>query len=161
MDGTTLVPLKFASDQTFDTYKECFNKVLKAKFKEQADSDKSEGGFGEKAGTLLADTGFIFLEGLESIGDCASICKTPLFYLTQSVSEGPVKRNCMGALKDELSFIPVSAIAGLTAMVLFAGLILGMPICSGFNKEEAGEEGGAAGESELPAAAKGEENPVV
>jgi hypothetical protein len=162
MDGKTPVPLKFAADNSFDTYKECYNKVLKAKFKEEADSDSSSGSFGEKAGTLLADTGFLFLEGLESIGGCASICKKPLFYLTRSVTEGPVSRHCMGALKDELSFKIVSAIGGLTALVLFAGMILGMPICSGFNKDEAGEDGeekaAPAGETELGAA---KENPVA
>ena len=136
MDGKTPVPLKFTSGTTYDSYKECFNSVLKAKFKKQADSDSSTGSFGAKASTLLADTGFAFLEGLETIGDCAAICKTPLFYVTLSVSEGPAKRNCMGALKDELSFKIVSAISLLTALVLFAGVILGMPICSGFNKDD-------------------------
>lgn len=157
MDGTTPVPLKFAADNSYDTYKECYNNVLKAKFKEQADSDSTDGSFGEKAGTLLADTGFLFLEGLESIGGCASICKKPLFYLTRSVTEGPVKRDCMGALKDELSFKVVSLIAGLTAFVLFAGMVIGMPICSGFNKED-GEEGEEKkGETEMAAS---KENPV-
>jgi hypothetical protein len=156
----TPVPLKFTSDTSYDTYKKCFYEKLEAKFKEEADKDASGESFGAKAGGLLADTGFLFLEGLESIGSCASICKTPLFYLTRSVSEGPVKRNCMGALKDDLSFKLVSAIAGLTAFVLFAGMILGMPICSGFNKEE--EEGAApAGETELPAAKENQENPVA
>lgn len=155
----TPVPLKFTSDTSYDTYKKCFYEKLEAKFKEESDKDASGDSFGAKAGGLLADTGFLFLEGLESIGSCASICKTPLFYLTRSVSEGPVKKNCMGALKDELSFKLVSAIAGLTAFVLFAGMILGMPICSGFNKEE--DEDEKKGETELPAAKENQENPVA
>jgi len=63
----------------------------------------------------------------------------------------------MGALKDELSFKVVSLIAGLTAFVLFAGMVIGMPICSGFNKED-GEEGEEKkGETEMAAS---KENPV-
>ena len=54
--------------------------------KRLTDKDASGESFGAKAGGLLADTGFLFLEGLESIGSCASICKAPLFYLTRSVS---------------------------------------------------------------------------
>lgn len=78
----------------------------------------------------------MFLEGLETIGDCAAICKKPLFYVTKSVSIGPARRYCMDALRDELSFKVVSAISLLTALVLFAGIVLGMPLCSGLNKEE-------------------------
>lgn len=124
---------------------------MKAKFKDQADSDSSEGSFGEKAGTLLADTGFLFLEGLESIGGCASICKRPLFYITKTVTEGPVERDCMGALKDELTFKGVSAIAGVTAFVLFSGMILGLPICSGFNKDDEEKEDDKKGDTEMAA----------
>lgn len=90
MDGQTPVPLKFSSSgKSYYTYEECYDKVLKEKFEKEAEKARNnteEGGeknsFGDRANNLLADTGLVFLEGLESIGKCASICNKPLFYIT-------------------------------------------------------------------------------
>ena len=69
MDGKTLVPLKFGSTGTsYDTYEECYEKVLKEKFEKEAKGEPEEGSFGDRAGNLLADSGLLFLEGLETIG---------------------------------------------------------------------------------------------
>ena len=70
----------------------------------------------------------------------------------------------MGALKDEFSFTVVSLIAGLTAVFLFAAMVIGMPICSGFNPEEGdGEKDGEKykeGEQK-PETELAKENPVA
>ena len=140
MDGETLVPLKFTSSGTsYDTYEQCYENVLKEKFKKEAEKAKNEteGGedettFGDRAGNLLADSGLLFLEGLESIGKCASICNKPLFYITQPVEKGPVPRDCMTALKDELSFKLPANIALLSALALFAQTLISIPLCCKF-----------------------------
>ena len=54
MDGQTPVPLKFdSSGTTYDTYEECYEKVLKEKFEKEAKENTTEGSFGNRANNLL------------------------------------------------------------------------------------------------------------
>ena len=47
--------------------------------------------------------GFDFLTDLENRYDCASLCETPLFYLTKDVSLGPPPIDCVTATVDVMT----------------------------------------------------------
>jgi hypothetical protein len=46
--------------------------------------------------------GYKFLSDLEEKFNCASICSTPLFYITKDVKEGPPTNDCVTAAMDDL-----------------------------------------------------------
>ena len=59
--------------------------------------------------------------------DCASLCSTPLFYLTKDVKMGPPQTDCISA-----SLKAVSEQKGPSAVWLITGLLLLISVAGGF-----------------------------
>lgn len=72
------------NSQTFETWEECYNKVLKAKSQGDEKGDPKWAQL-EK---FIRDGGLDFVRELETSLNCASACKVPLFYATRSIADG-------------------------------------------------------------------------
>ena len=85
--------------------------------------------------------GYDLLAGLEEKYTCASICSTPLFYLTKDVKEGPPEQDCLTAALTEIGSqtgpAAVCAVAGILLLISVAG---GFVLCSKTKKEDMMDE---------------------
>jgi len=73
------------------------------------------------------------LEQFEASLDCASLCKTPLFYMSRTVNDGPVTQDCFDPLVEKFDQPLVSVISLLTGLICLAAMIMSFPLCMGFS----------------------------
>jgi len=104
----------------FTDFMTCYEEVI-APLTLEEDSD-----YAEAAEQFFENGGAEFVEQFESSLDCASICETPLFYLSVSISEGPPTQDCMTPIMENLD----QPIAG--GVALFTGIICLMAFCASF-----------------------------
>ena len=133
-DDAQWTPLTFASTgTTFETWEDCYNGKLKA----QSTANPNDGKWKDMV-AFMQSGGFDFLNELEESYDCASICTTPLFYLTRSIKDGRPKTDCITGLIDGNSGTMQTAglVSVVTALILLVGAIGAFPLCSGFSEQE-------------------------
>jgi hypothetical protein len=91
-----------------NTYRECYEKALKPMFDDEANKPESQKD-PELAETMLFvdkffnQGGYDFLTDLENTYECASLCETPLFYLTKDVRLGKPQIDCVTATVDAMT----------------------------------------------------------
>ena len=89
--GEILFPLKWTNDPSdaYNTFKECYEKVLKPK-------EKYSGNFDESVDSFFDGGGYEFFSELEqTYQNCASGCKPTLFYLTLDINKGMPTQECI------------------------------------------------------------------
>ena len=75
--------------------------------------------------------GYTFLSDLEERYKCASLCKAPLFYISQDVSEGPPEVDCLTALAEDItSNSAIAGVAAVTGILLLISTAGGFVLCS-------------------------------
>ena len=132
----SVIVFNYAATDFKRTYGECYEKGLKPKF--EAENAKGEGekdpqlaATMEKVQMFFDKGGYELLADLEDKYTCASICSTPLFYLTKDIKEGPPTQDCLTAALNEIGSQTgpaiVCAIAGILLLISVAG---GFVLCS-------------------------------
>jgi hypothetical protein len=78
------------------------------------------------------------LEDLYKDTKCAGMCKTPVFYWSRSLADGPPETDCFKAAVEAMSdgTGPAGAVAILSALALIVAGIGGFPLCTGFNDKK-------------------------
>lgn len=79
----------------------------------------------------------LFKKFEKEYGDCTSICKPPLFYLSLDVSKGKPKNECIKAIVDragENLKEPAQYLLLVCCTMLFS-ICCAFPICSGYFKK--------------------------
>lgn len=75
--------------------------------------------------------GYKFLSDLEEKFNCASVCSTPLFYITKDVKEGPPTNDCVTAAMEELmqnqNAVIICAATGILLLISISGAFV---LCS-------------------------------
>jgi len=111
---------------TYDTYKECYEKVLS---KSSSSSDDANVKKVKKAmASFVNGGGFSLLNDFETKYDCAGFCKTPLFYVTKSVNLRPSKE-CIRPIVKNLS--EFAYYIGFVALISFFANFCGF--CGSFS----------------------------
>ena len=127
---------------SYDTYKDCYLKVLSANdataapaqsnpptTKQKAEKKAYE--FKQAMSKFAKGGAFTVLEEVEKNFKCAGFCETPLFYATLSVSERPAQE-CITPLTTELG--NAGRVAGVVALLSFlvaaCGCCGSFPLCS-------------------------------
>lgn len=140
-DNSAILPLVWVpSDELyFDNFAECYNdhkkKVINTTTTEQYNAlsatKKTMYDFFNKGG-------FDFLSALESDFQCASLCKVPLFYITQSMDEGRPTQTCVqGVIKGLSHAFGLAGICTvLTGVMLLLAAVGSFPLCCARNREE-------------------------
>jgi hypothetical protein len=100
--------------------------------------DESSDGVWTDSKKFLSEGGLDFLELIETEFDCASMCKTPLFYMTRSIEDGMPEQDCLsGTLKGMgKKGRPAAIVALITALLLFIAMVGAFPLCTGFKKQD-------------------------
>jgi hypothetical protein len=157
MDYTPEERTKMATDGTYDapviifaydekvynsTYKECYDGNLTKIFKEEEakpDNKKDP----ELINTMkMVDKffnggGYTLLSDFEKKFNCASICTTPLFYLSKNVIEGPPTQDCLTASVEAIGKnVGPAVIAAVTGILLLISTASGFVLCSKTRPED-------------------------
>lgn len=130
-DNAEWTPLTFASSgETFESWEDCYF----AKLEKQSKANPNDNKWKDMV-AFMQTGGFDFLNELEESYDCASICVTPLFYLTRSIKEGRPETDCISGLIEgnQGTMNTAGIVSVLTALVLIIGAIGAFPLCSGFS----------------------------
>jgi len=134
--------LHFAdTEDTVNTYKDCYNNHLKQIFEEESKKPEEDQDPQLEETMKLVDKffnqgGFEFLQELESRYECASMCQTPLFYITRNVSVGPPYQDCAHAAIDEMTDNQGAAIVFIvTAVILLSSVYGAFLLCNRTEKE--------------------------
>jgi len=91
----------------------------------------------EKAITEFFDQGGKeFLEQFETSLDCASVCETPLFYVSRPVSDGPPTRDCFEPLIEKLDQPVFCVVTLLTGLICIGAMIMAIPLICGFSGKD-------------------------
>ena len=129
-DGS--LPLVTADTDGVKTFEECYTKL-------KANQDAGTGQFAQKAEAFTAffeGGGYDMFEQLEKDYECASICKTPLFYIATDLSVGPPLTDCATeSIKNLSGNMGVGAVAVFTGLVLLFAFFGSIPLCTGFSKK--------------------------
>lgn len=122
---------------TYNTYKDCYLKVLSANDAAAAPAasasaaEKKAYDFKQTMAKFAKGGAFTVLEEVEKNFKCAGFCQTPLFYATQAVSERPTQE-CITPLTTELG--SAGRVAGVVALLSFlvaaCGCCGSFPLCS-------------------------------
>lgn len=140
----TIIGLKFMpSTETvnvFDTYKKCYEEVIKLGRKSRTDATQvsQTDEYKQAIEQFAQKGGFDYFAAFEDQYECASICKAPLFYITRSVSQTyPPEDDCATAFLETYSNnYGVAAAALVTAVILCLAGCLAIPIGMGAAKQK-------------------------
>lgn len=64
--------------------------------------------------------------------DCASLCKTPLYYIARDVKDGPPTQDCVIPIMKELDQPIFGAASLITGLLCLAACVGTIPLCTGF-----------------------------
>jgi len=76
-----------------------------------------------------------FLEQFETTLNCASVCKTPLFYVSRSVKDGPPVQDCFEPLIEKFDQPVFCVITLLTGLLCLGAMIASFPLMTGFDEK--------------------------
>lgn len=80
--------------------------------------------------------GYDLLADFEEQYNCASMCTTPLFYLTKDIKEGPPTQDCITAALDAISNTGPAVVCAITGLLLLISVSGGFVLCSKTKKED-------------------------
>lgn len=104
---------------------ECYTDVVRP----QAENSND----GSALKEFVTNGGYDYMSQLEEDYSCASICYKPLFYLTKSIEEAPVEKECVSAFIEAYAGnMGVGIVAIVTGLVLLSACIGSVPLCTGF-----------------------------
>lgn len=119
-DATNVV-----GEQIFETFQQCYDKVLKTAW--SAEADKQE--FMNEAMKFFGD--------LEAEMDCSGVCWKPLFGIGYNVKLGPVKEECATVLIEQLnSLMGPAIVCAVTTVILFVAFCASIPLCTGYDEDD-------------------------
>lgn len=70
--------------------------------------------------------------------NCASVCETPLFYLTKDISQGRPETECINEqlkLTQALA-VSISSLSGIISYIFYGTIAFVIPICKDYHKLE-------------------------
>lgn len=131
-----MTKMKWESDsnkKTYDSWRKCYDGVLKAKMA----TDKSQKM--QELGDFVNKGGLDFLADSEAKLECAGLCTPGLFYATLSIEKGRPTQDCLNAGFDSLQgeAKPAGLISIVTGIILLFAMVMSFPLCSGFSDQEA------------------------
>lgn len=118
----TKIPLYWVRSGGVTSFNDCWAKGLEKYFKEfKKDGDTNQ------VLELMK-----FINKVEDSLTCAGVCSTPLFAVTLSIEDGPVKEDCVTSLLNTLdSLVAPAVVCLITFFVLFASCMGGCWLCCG------------------------------
>lgn len=121
---------KPAGDKVYTKFKDCYEANSKVGYSDDKLDEKAKEWFKTKGVEAIQ-----FLEEMYKEEKCASMCKTPQYYFTRGIEDGPPKTDCFTAVVESMQSMPAGAIALLSGLALIVAGVAGFPLCTGFNEK--------------------------
>jgi len=125
--------------KTYDTFLDCYKGPISTQLNSGSggSTDSEDVKKAKEAAKEIFESGLTeVLESLETSLDCASICKTPLFYLSRSVKDGPPTQDCIVPIMEKFNQPLICIIAFITGLILLGAGVASIPLCTGFKDGE-------------------------
>lgn len=125
VEGFDAMVFQAPGPKTFSDFKTCY----------ETNKPKADGA-SDQAKAWMEKTGISAIKLMELAFEdekCGSMCKTPKFFFTRSIADGPPETDCLTAVVESMQSKPAGAIALLSGLALIVAGIGGFPLCTGFN----------------------------